>query len=145
MLWILQFLPDWVYYGILGLGLVGLVITYFLRFIPIPAIYMYKTPIQLVSVFMIAFGVYMSGVIANENKWKERVAQLEKEYAESQVKSEKVNTEIVTKYITKREVIHEKGEEQIRYIDREITKYNEICRLPKEVITVHNQAAKAPK
>lgn len=145
MLWILQFLPDWVYYGILGLGLVGLVITYFLRFIPIPAIYMYKTPIQLVSVFMIAFGVYMSGVIANENKWKERVAQLEKEYAESQVKSEKVNTEIVTKYITKREVIREKGEEQIRYIDREITKYNEICRLPKEVITVHNQAAKAPK
>lgn len=145
MLWILQFLPDWVYYGILGLGLVGLVITYFLRFIPIPAIYMYKTPIQLVSVCMIAFGVYMSGVIANENKWKERVAQLEKEYAESQVKSEKVNTEIVTKYITKREVIREKGEEQIRYIDREITKYNEICRLPKEVITVHNQAAKAPK
>ena len=145
MLWILQFLPDWVYYGILGLGLVGLVITYFLRFIPIPAIYMYKTPIQLVSVFMIAFGVYMSGVIANENKWKERVAQLEKEYAESQVKSEKVNTEIVTKYITKREVIREKGEEQIRYIDREITKYNEICRLPKEVITVHNEAAKAPK
>ena len=142
MLWILQFLPDWIYYAILGLGLVGLVITYFLRFIPIPAIYMYKTPIQLVSIFMIVFGVYMSGVIANENKWKERVAQLEKEYAESKVVSEKVNTEVITKYITKREVIREKGEEQIRYIDREITKYNDICKLPKELITVHNNAAK---
>lgn len=94
---------------------------------------------------MIAFGVYMSGVIANEAKWKERVAQLEKEYAESQVKSEKVNTEVVTKYITKREIIQQRGEDQIRYIDREITKYNEICRLPKEVITIHNEAAKAPK
>lgn len=145
MLWILSFLPDWIYYGILGLGLIGLGVTYFLRFIPIPAIYMYKTPIQLASVCMIAFGVYMSGVIANEQKWKDRVAQLEKEYAESQVKSEKVNTEVVTKYITKREVIREKGEEQIRYIDREITKYNEICKLPKEVISLHNQAAKAPK
>lgn len=142
MLWILQFLPDWIYYAILGLGLVGLVITYFLRFIPIPAIYMYKTPIQLVSIFMIVFGVYMSGVIANENKWKEKVAQLEKEYAESKVVSEKVNTEVITKYITKREVIREKGEEQIRYIDREITKYNDICKLPKELITVHNNAAK---
>lgn len=30
MLWLLQFLPDWVYYGILGLGLVGLAVTYFL-------------------------------------------------------------------------------------------------------------------
>lgn len=145
MLWILSFLPDWIYYGILGLGLIGLGVTYFLRFIPIPAIYMYKTPIQLASVCMIAFGVYMSGVIANEQKWKDRVAQLEKEYAESQVKSEKVNTEVVTKYITKREVIREKGEEQIRYIDREITKYNEICKLPKEVISLHNQAAKASK
>lgn len=94
---------------------------------------------------MIAFGVYMSGVIANEQKWKDRVAELEKEYAESKIKSEKVSTEVVTKYITKREVIREKGEEQIRYIDREITKYNEVCKLPKEVITLHNEAAKAPK
>ena len=145
MLWILQFLPDWVYYGILAIGLVGLAVTYLLRFIPIPAIFMYRTPIQLASVAMIAFGVYMSGVIANEQKWKDRVAQIEKEYEESKVKSEKVTTEVVTKYITKREVIREKGEEQIRYIDREITKYNEICKLPKEVINIHNQAAKAPK
>ena len=145
MLWLLQFLPDWVYYGILGVGLIGLAVTYLLKFIPIPAIYIYKTPIQLASVAMIAFGVYMSGVIANEQKWKDRVAQLEKEYAESQIKSEKVSTEVVTKYITKREIIKQRGEDQIRYIDREITKYNEICRLPKEVITLHNEAAKAPK
>lgn len=145
MLWLLQFLPDWVYYGILGVGVVGLAVTYLLKFIPIPAIYIYRTPIQLAAVAMIAFGVYMSGVIANEQKWKDRVAQIEKEYEESKVKSEKVTTEVVTKYITKREVIRERGEEQIRYIDREITKYNEICKLPKEVINVHNQAAKAPK
>jgi len=145
MLWVLQLLPDWIFYAILSMGLVGLVVTYFLRFIPIPAIFIYKTPIQLASVAMIALGVYMSGVIANEQKWKDRVAELEKQYAESQVKSEKVSTEVVTKYITKREVIREKGEEQIRYIDREITKYNEVCKLPKEVITLHNEAAKAPK
>jgi hypothetical protein len=145
MLWILQLLPDWIYYGILMIGLVGLAATYLLRFIPIPTIYMYKTPIQLGSIALIAFGIYMAGAIANEQAWKDRVAKLEKEYAESQVKSEKINTETVTKYITKREVIREKGEEQIRYIDREITKYNEICRLPKEVITLHNEAAKAPK
>ena len=144
-MWILQFLPDWIFYGILGLGLIGYTLTYFLRFIPIPTVYMYKTPIQLVSLAFVAFGVYMSGAISNENAWKERVAKLEKEYAESQVKSEKVNSEVITKYITKREVIRERGEDQIRYIDREITKYNEICKLPKEVIAVHNEAAKAPK
>lgn len=144
-MWILQWLPDWIFYAILSLGVIGFLITYLLKFIPIPAIYVYRTPIQLISVLMIALGVYMSGAIANEQAWKDRVAKLEKEYAESQVKSEKVNTEIVTKYVTKREVIRQRGEDQIRYIDREIVKYNEICRLPKEVITLHNEAAKAPK
>ena len=76
---------------------------------------------------------------------KQRAIEIEKEYNESQVKSEKINTEVVTKYITTREIIKQRGEEQIRYIDREIVKYNEICKLPKEVISVHNDAAKAPK
>lgn len=144
-MWILNFLPDWLFYAIFFLGLIGLAVTYLLRFIPIPSLYIYKTPIQLVSIALLAIGTYMSGAISNEHAWKERVAELEKEYAESKVKSEKINTEVVTQYITKREVIKQRGEDQIRYIDREIVKYNEICKLPKEVVDLHNQAAKAPK
>ena len=144
-MWLLNWLPDWLFYAIGLIGVIGLVSTSLLRFIPIPAIYMYKTPIQLVSVVLIAFATYMAGGIANEQAWRERVAKLEKEYNESQVKSEKATTEVVTKYITKREKVVEKGEEVIRYIDREITKYNEICRLPKEAIQAHNDAAKGPK
>lgn len=144
-MWILKWLPDWIFYGILFLGVIGYAATYLLKFIPIPAVYMYKTPIQLVSIFFIVIGVFMAGAIHNEQAWLARVAELEKQYAESQIKSEKVNTEIVTQYITKREIIKQRGEDQIRYIDREIVKYNEICKLPKEVITLHNDAAKAPK
>lgn len=144
-MWVLNFLPNWIFYGILGIGVVGLMVTYLLRFIPIPMLYMYRTPIQLVSIALIVFGVYMAGAISNEEAWKARVAELEKEYAESQVQVEKVNTEVVTKYITKREVVHQKGEEIVRYIDREIVKYNEICKLPAEIIKIHNEAAKGPK
>ena len=144
-MWILNFLPDWIFYAILGIGVVGLLVTYLLRFIPIPALYVYRTPIQLVSIVLIAYGVYMAGAISNENEWKAKVAKLEKEFAESQVQAEKVNTEVITKYVTKREVVYQKAEEQIRYIDREIVKYNDICKLPSEVIKIHNEAAKAPK
>jgi len=144
-MWIINFLPNWIFYGILGIGVVGLIVTYLLRFIPIPMLYMYRTPIQLVSIALIVFGVYMAGAISNEEAWKARVAELEKEYAESQVVTEKVNTEVVTKYITKREVVHQKGEEIVRYIDREIVKYNDVCKLPAEIIKIHNEAAKGPK
>lgn len=144
-MWIINFLPNWIFYGILGIGVVGLIVTYLLRFIPIPMLYMYRTPIQLVSIALIVFGVYMAGAISNEEAWKARVAELEKEYSESQVVTEKVNTEVVTKYITKREVVHQKGEEIVRYIDREIVKYNDVCKLPAEIIKIHNEAAKGPK
>ena len=144
-MWILNFLPDWIFYAILGISVVGLLVTYLLRFIPIPALYVYRTPIQLVSIVLIAYGVYMAGAISNENEWKAKVAKLEKEFAESQVQTEKINTEVITKYVTKREVVYQKAEEQIRYIDREIVKYNDICKLPSEVIKIHNEAAKAPK
>ena len=137
----IQFLPDWIFYVIFAIGVLGFLVTFLLKFIPL----LYRTPIQLVSILLIAFGVYMFGAIANEQAWKDKVAKLEKEYAELQVKSEKVNTEVITKYITKREIIHQKGEEQIRYIDREIVKYNEVCKLPKEIITLHNDAAKVTK
>ena len=139
-MWMLKFIPDWFFYAIFFLGLGGLVVTYFLRLIPIPAIYLYKTPIQLASIVAIAFGTFMSGAIYNNDAWIAKQKELELEYAQSQVKSEKATTEVVTKFITKREVIREKGEDLVRYIDREIVKYNEICKLPKEAIAAHNKA-----
>ena len=54
-MWLLNWLPDWIFYAVGLVGLIGLFSTYLLRFIPIPAIYMYKTPIQLVSIVLIGF------------------------------------------------------------------------------------------
>ena len=61
-MWILQWLPFWIFYAILFVGIIGFATTYLLRFIPIPAVYMYKTPIQLVSILFIVIGVYMHEV-----------------------------------------------------------------------------------
>lgn len=144
-MWILNFLPDWLFYATFFLGLIGIAVTYLLKFIPLPVLYVYKTPIQLISISMLALGTFMSGAIHNENAWKEKVAKLEKEFAESQVKSAEITQEVVTKVITKTNTIREKGAETVRYIDREIVKYNEICKLPKEVVKVHNDAAKEVK
>ena len=139
-MWMLRFIPDWFFYVIFFLGLGGLIITYFLKLIPIPMIYMYKTPIQLASIVAIVFGTFMTGAIYNNDTWVAKQKELELQYAQSEVKSEKATTEVVTKYITKREVIKQKGEDIVQYIDREIVKYNEICVLPKEVISAHNKA-----
>ena len=83
-MWILEWLPNWIFYGILLLGLIGFAVTYLLKFIPIPAIYVYKTPIQIVSVVFMVIGVYMAGSIANNEAWEAKVKEVEAKLAEAE-------------------------------------------------------------
>ena len=150
-MWILKWLPIWIFYAVLSVGLIGLAVTYLLKYIPIPAIYIYKTPIQLASVALIVLGTYMSGAISNEEAWLARVKELEAKVQAAQVESEKENIKIETKIVTKTQVIKERGEEIIKYVDKEIVKYDTKflpggeCEIPKEFIVLHNKAAEAPK
>jgi hypothetical protein len=141
-MWILKFLPDWLFYALFFIGVIGVAVTYLLKFIPIPALYIYRTPIQIISILLVAFGTFMSGAIWNEDAWKARVAQLEKEAAEANAKSGQVTVETVTKYVDRTKVIREKGEQIVRVVDREVVKYNDICKMPEEVVRIHNEAAK---
>ena len=139
-MWLLSFLPDWIFYATLFIGVAGFFATYLIRFIPIPAIYMYKTPIQLVSMFLIALGVYMSGAIANNEAWEKKVAEMQVKVAELEVKAAQENVKIVEKVVTKREYYKLKGEDIVKYVDREIIKYDESCKIPKEFVDAHNKA-----
>ncbi len=135
----------------LGIGLLGLFATYLLKFIPLPALYIYKTPIQLGSVALIVIGTYMSGAISNEEAWLARVKDLEQKIEAAQVESSKENVKIETKVVTKTQVVKERGQEIIQYVDREIVKYDTKflpggeCEIPKEFIKVLNNAAKPPE
>jgi hypothetical protein len=140
-MWILKWLPDWIFYGLLLIGLLGYAVTYLLRFIPIPAIYIYKTPIQIVSIALVVIGTFMSGAIHEQAAWLARVKEMEAKVAEVEQKSEQANTEIQTKIVTKTQIIKEKGDEIVKYVDREIVKYDSTCVIPKEVVDTINKAA----
>lgn len=140
-MWILKWLPDWIFYGLLLIGLLGYAVTYLLRFIPIPAIYIYKTPIQIVSIALVVIGTFMSGAIHEQSAWLARVKEMEAKVAEVEQKSEQANTEIQTKIVTKTQIVKEKGDEIIKYVDREIVKYDNSCVIPKEVVETINKAA----
>ena len=73
-MWILQWLPDWIFYAIFFVGLLGLLATYVMKFIPL--VNVYRTPIQAVSVLAIVIGTYMSGAISNEEAWQTKVKEM---------------------------------------------------------------------
>jgi len=148
-MWILQWLPNWIFYGIFFAGLLGLLATYVMKFIPF--VYVYRTPIQAVSILAIAIGTYMSGAISNEEAWQARVKEMEAKVAAAEVQSVKENIKIVEKVVIKTQIVRTRGQDIIQYVDREIVKYDTkfapggVCEIPKEFIKALNDAAEAPK
>ena len=136
-MWILKFLPDWIFYVILALGLIGPVLS---RFLP-P---IYKPAVQLVSILMIVFGLFMSGAIYDNNAWVERVDEMKAKVAEAEAKGKEETVRVETKVVTKTQVIKQKAQVVKQYIDREITKYDNTCVIPKEFVKAHNDAAEVP-
>jgi len=148
-MWILEWLPNWLFYAIFFAGLLGLLASYVMKFIPF--VYIYKTPIQLGSIIAIVFGTYMAGAISNQEAWEARVKEMELKVAAAEVQSAKENIKIVEKIVNKTQIIRTRGDDVIKYVDREIVKYDTkfapggVCEIPQEFIKAHNDAAEAPK
>jgi len=148
-MWILNWLPNWIFYAIFFAGLLGLLATYVMKFIPF--VYVYRTPIQAISVLAIAIGTYMSGAISNEEAWQARVKEMEAKVAAAEIESQKENVKIVERVVKKTEYITRKGQDIVKYVDREVVKYDTKfmpsgqCELPKEFIKALNDAAEPPK
>ena len=152
-MWILHFLPDalilWICNTVLLAGILLTVTAFFIKRIPI--INQYRIPAQVLGIALLVMGVYWRGGYAIEMEWRERVAEVEARVAAAEAKSAEENVKIVTKIVTKTQVIRTRGETITKYIDREIVKYDEKfapggqCEIPKEFIKALNDAAEAPK
>lgn len=145
IIWILSFIPDWVWTLVLIFGILGTLAAWILKFIPFVSTY--RLPIQVASIIALVVGVYFQGVIANEAKWQSKIAELQQKVAEAEIKSKETNIVVQEKIVTKTKVIKEKGKDIVNYIDREVVKKEEIikyieqCPVPKEIIDLHNRAA----
>lgn len=139
-MWILKWLPDWLFYVTLLVGVLGFLSTYLIKYIPIPQVYMYKSPIQIVSVCLIVFGTFMSGAIYDNDAWLARVKEMEDKVAKAEQEAKDANEKIDQQVAEVKEKIVEKQVVLKQYVDREIVKYDNTCTIPKEFIDVYNKA-----
>ena len=148
-MWILSILPEAAIHTIFGLGILGTIAGFVLGFIPFVKTYQFA--IQICSIIVLVFGVYLEGGLADYKEWELRVKEMEAKVAQAEAKSANTNVEIQEKIVTKTKVIREKGRDIIQYIDKEVIKKEEVikyienCPVPKEFIDIHNQAAELNK
>lgn len=138
-MWILQFLPNWIFTVLLLCGVVLFIVTKTVKILPQAKL------IQAASAVLVLFSIYMTGAISNNDAWLARVKDLEVKVAEAEAKSATANTDIAEKTVTKTQIVKLRGQDIVRYVDREVVKYDTTCVIPKEFVTIHNRAAEAPK
>jgi len=138
-MWILQFLPNWIFYVLCFGGIAAFLVTKFVKILPNAQL------IQAASVAVVLFSIYMIGAISNNDAWLARIKDLETKVAQAEAKSAATNTDIVEKTVVKTQIVKQRGQDIVKYVDREVVKYDTTCVIPKEFVLVHNRAAEAPK
>lgn len=150
-MFLLNILPDFLIGWVTGLiilaGLAGVAASaafkYVIRYYP--AIIPYRTAIQIVSVILLAFGVYLKGGQVVEEKWRARVAELEAKVLIAEEKSKIANENIKTVFVDKVKVVKEQQvviQEKIKTVEVQIDSQ---CKITTDTVDILNQAAKGAK
>ena len=146
-MWILHFLPDavilWFCNILLFVGVALTVTAFFIQ--AIPFINQYRKPAQVLGIALLVLGVYFRGGYSVEMQWRERVAAVEARLAQAEKASATANTKIETRVVNKTQYIKTRGADIVKYVDREVVKYDDVCKIPQPFIKAHNDAAEAPK
>jgi hypothetical protein len=138
-MWIISFLPDFIFHLIVIAGILGVVASFVCGFIPFVS--KYKLPIQVASIIALVFGIYFEGGIANENKWQARVKELEAKIAIAESQSRESNTKLQSVVKEKTQMVKQVQLVIQDRIVKETSKMDAECKVSSEVISILNDAA----
>lgn len=144
-MWIFTVISEFIIHSIFLGGILLTLFGFVLSFIPL--IGKYRIPLQIIGLLTLIFGAYLEGGLADNKEWELKVKEVEAQVAKVEAQSAEKNIEIQEKIVTKTKIVKEKGDEVIKYIDREIVKKEEVikyienCPVPQDIIDAHNAAA----
>jgi len=138
--WVVNFLPDFIFHILLLVGLLGLVASIVLD--SIPFISTNAKAIQLASAVVLAIALYFEGAISDNTAWLDRVHQMEKKVAEAEAKSADANTRLVTEMAKNREKIAANQQAVKQAIQQNIQAINRECKLTDISVEMYNQAVR---
>ena len=141
IMWLLSLVPDFVYHILLILAILAFGASYILKMVPF--ITGNAFIIRVASALLIVFCTWMEGGIANESKWKARVAELEIKVAAAEKAAAEANGKIETVYVDRVKVVKEIQYVVQNRINKDAAKLDLTCKINPAAIEILNQAAHA--
>jgi hypothetical protein len=134
-MWLLNFLPVYFFHILTIVGFIGVLACLF----PIP----HKTIVQVLSIAIVSFSLYMEGGISNQAEWELKVKEAEAKAAQKETAAAEVTVKVVTKYVKQIQVVKETGDVIIKEIPTYITKVDDAkCTVPNGFVLLHNSASR---
>jgi uncharacterized protein (DUF342 family) len=140
LVWIFDYIPHFIIYGLLGLSILALLIN---RLLPIGTIKRQYVKIISIGVFIIS--LYATGMIAVINDYKNKIQEFETQIALAEEKSNKLNSELKYVYRDKRVKLQESSRNIQDNIERQKESINRTCKLTPNMIQLHNQGVRREK
>ena len=139
MIWLLNFLPTWIFQAVaLGLMVLGVGVHMFVRHPIVPSI----IP-KIIGALLVVAGVFVSGGIWTQSEFLEAVKKQTEEITRLEKASGEITTKVEKVYIERTKVIKEKGDVIIEKVPEYISKDADAkCDVPNGFVVLHNSAVK---
>ena len=139
-MWLLEFLPDWIFHAVLVVGVLAIAASFVLKFVPF--VTAYRLPIQAAGLILTVLGVWFEGAISNEAAWQARVHEMEQKVAAAEVKSAQETVRIVTRVVTQIQTIKDTTNANTQYLEKQVAQdLDRECSLTNASVMLHNSAS----
>lgn len=142
-MWLIEWLPDWLFYLVLFAGVILAISALFLK--QIPWVNRYQVPIMLLGILMIVIGIWFAGVIAKDRHYQQEIAELQVRVAEAEKKAAEANTQIEYVYRDRVEVVEKVRYKVISAIRESSNEIDANCQVSPAAVEILNQAAESPQ
>lgn len=142
-MWILNFLPNFVFHLMLLIGIVGIVISFIFKTIPFVA--KYHIQMLVISIILTVIAVWYEGGIAKDAEYQAMINDMKLKVAESEKKAAEANAEIEYVFIDRVQKVKDVQvviQEKIRDVAVNI---DDNCKITLDTIDILNKAAKSPR
>lgn len=139
-IWLFKFIPEYLIYGLIFLGIAGYLVQMFL---PIPV--HYKLGVKIGSIIIFVLGFYLLGMIQVVKEYESQRIEFEHKLEVAEVQSQVINEKIRYVYKDRVTKVKEKTGKVQENINSAATEINRDCKINPDVISIHNAAAEGLK
>jgi hypothetical protein len=127
-MWSLTFIPLWVYYCTLILGVGASLIN--------------SRNLLIIGILLIAGSCWQLGGINTETAWQTRVQEMEAKVVQAEARATEANSQVVTQVVTKTKLIKEKTQANVEYITQYVAQdLDSSCKLTSASVMLNNSAS----